>query len=143
MNFWRVCDEFLARNPVARAIARRHMVASVRDFLIALYNAPDGSNQGEAAQSAAMALAIAIRIQQRTGKGDDPETRVMAGAMSALTACAKRGFLWSARDATAVDAGLTRALAIVTDAPPSYLSEAWRFVRDIEVNLVDKSLPKG
>ncbi len=132
MPLFTVAAETLARNPVARAVARRRMESAVRDFLLVVYTMPDGSEQTGNVQVASMALAVAIRLEHQAGRPDSPEARVMTGAMSALAQCSERGFIWRERDAVAVDAGLTRALTVLRSASAHALHDAWMYVKALE-----------
>lgn len=131
-RFFRLAQQQVARNPVARAVAKAAMVQAVRDFLIAVYLLPDGVGQASNVQAAATALAVAMRLRELDGKADDPDARVITGAMSALAQCAERGFRWRKLDAPAIDAGLTRALDTLQQATPTDLQRAWHYVRRLE-----------
>lgn len=126
-----MADEHVARNPVARAIAIKSMRAALSDFLLSAYLLPDGSRQAEMVMAASTALAVALRVLDARGDGAGIDSRVMAGAMSAMAECSKRGHVWRTRDAPAVDAGLTRALDVLKLATPKEVQNAWLYVREL------------
>ena len=127
--FFRAVDPVLARNPVARAVARRRVVSAVTDFLLVVYTMPNGSVQADNVHAAARVIAVALRVIDLAGGEGQP---VMRGTMSALVQCAARGFVWRQSDAPAVDAGLSRALEVVKSADPVVLQRAWSFVLGLE-----------
>jgi hypothetical protein len=82
--------EHVARNPVARAIARARMVDAARAFSIRLRLLKDGEDASADLQAAAQVLAVAMRICDSRGESDSPNSRVMKGGMSALVSLATR-----------------------------------------------------
>lgn len=132
LPFLRAVRQNTARNPVARAVARNSLLVAMRAFLISIYMIEDGSQQGEAVDASAAALAVALRLLEQGGEVGTPDARVMQGAMSALVECSKRGCIWRSRDARAIDEGLQRAFAVVSKAKPDELQRAWAFLRQVE-----------
>lgn len=131
LPFARRVSEGVARNPVARAMARRSMLDVMRGFLIHVYMMPDGSESSESVKAASTAIAVALRVLDARGEATTPDYRVMHGAMSALSECSKRRFIWHSRDAAAIDSGLTRAQQVVAKATADELHDAWAYIRGL------------
>jgi hypothetical protein len=123
----RVVPKQVALNPVATAVARDNMVRLARDVRLTLYGLRDRQRVPELAQEVATLLAVAIRLQEARGRTEG--IPVMAGAMSALTQCAERGFEWRTRDAVAVELAVDLATKIATTAAPREVRDAWAHVR--------------
>lgn len=124
--------EHVARNPVARAVARARITQAVRDFLLRLYLLPDLADVTSDADAAARVLAVAIAVCEATGQGGSPQCRVMLGGMGALSELARRRFVWRGADAVALDQALQRALDIFQNATADQVRHAWRRVQQIE-----------
>lgn len=129
---FRSVHENVARNPVAQAIERQRIVAAVRDFLIGLHMLEDGIEAQSDIRCAARVLAVAIRVCELERSFDDAPCRVMRGAMSAMVAAAKRGFVWRVADANAVDVGLEYALEVYRASKSKTRTQAWRDVQRME-----------
>ena len=125
-------DEHVARNPVARAIARQRITRGTRDFLLRLYLLPEGADVAADCQVAAKVLATAIAVMEAEGQHDSPDCRVMAGAMGALVGLAGRRWTWRTADAVALDQALQRALDVFTSATAAKLQRAHSRVAQIE-----------
>lgn len=119
-------DEHIARNPLARAIARRRMEQAARDFAIRLHLMTDGEDAAGDAIAAARTIHLAHIVSINAGLGDTPDARVMAGALSAMAALARRGFAWRTADAVAIDGALQRAIATLQAASAQQTQAAWR-----------------
>lgn len=104
--------QHVARNPVARAVARTRMTQAVLDFQIRLHLLPAGTEVRGDTLTCAHVLAVAAAVLQHEGTSQSPHGRVIAGAMTALAQCSERGFAWQPRDAVAVDQALVRALEV-------------------------------
>lgn len=131
MPLIRVAPEHVARNPIARAVARQRVLSTVRDFLIGVYTLEEGSRDVSSVMAAADALAVACRLAEVAGQGDGPDARVMLGALSALAECSERDFRWRTSYAVPVDAGLSRASDLIRAADPVALQQAWMHVRRV------------
>lgn len=127
----RVVRKQVARNPVARAVARAEMKQAVTDFLLHAYMAEEGSDQTAAVRAVSKVIAVAIRVLEARHDAESPDARVMAGAMSALAQCSERGYRWREVDAPAVDAGITRALNVMTLAGSAETQKAWSYVESL------------
>ena len=120
--------EHVARNPVARAIARATLAAEVRDFTLRLYLLPDGALVNADCQVSARVLAVALEVLQATGGAGSPDGRVMQGGMGALVDIARRGFKWRQADAVALDQALQRALNTYNTSSAQQVQDAHRRV---------------
>jgi hypothetical protein len=127
-----VVDEHVARNPVARAIARHRIADAVRDFQTRLYLLADGEEVQGDIQAAAKVLAVALSVMQQTGRMATPDARVMAGAMGQCSSVAQRRFRWATADAVAIDEGLRRAVDVYRAATAAQVQAAHRHVVSLE-----------
>lgn len=122
-RFVRVVPKVVALNPVAVAVAREGLLRLAREFRLELYGLQEGQEIPGQAQEVATLLVVAIRLQELRGLSEG--VAVMAGAMSALTQCAERGFRWRVSDAVAVEYGVDIAARIAAKAKPRELRDAW------------------
>lgn len=127
-----VVDEHVARNPVARAIAKRKLHEAVRDFQTRLYMLADGERVPADCQAAAKVLAVAMAVLEIRGATDTTAARIIAGGMGALTDIASTGWLWRHRHAVAVDQALVNARGVYAVATASETQAAHRKVTRIE-----------
>lgn len=128
----KIVDEMVARNPVARAIARANMTAAVRDFCTRVYLLADGEDAQADGTASARVLAIGIRVLEQRGQIGSPAGSVMRGGMEAIVGLSKRQWRWRTLDAAAIDAALHHALDAVRSATPDEMQRAWRFVHQLE-----------
>lgn len=127
-----VVDEHVARNAVARAIARQRVKLAVRDFQVRLHMLQDGECVPVDCQAAAKVLAVACAVLDLQGMTDSTAARVMAGGMGALADIAKTRWLWRSRHAVAVDQALAQAAPVLTAAPATLMQQAYRKVAALE-----------
>jgi hypothetical protein len=127
-----VVDEHVARNPVARAVARNRISSGTRDFMLRLYLLPEGADVAADCQVAAKVLATAIAVLEAQGQHDSPNCRVMAGAMGALVGLSGRRWKWRTVDAVALDQALQRALQVYSTASAQQLQRAYVRVAQLE-----------
>ena len=120
--------EHVARNPLARAVAKARMVQAGRDFAIRLLMLTDGEDAQIDALAAARTIYMACVLAEARGASASPDCRVMHGAISTLQALAQRRWAWRIVDAPAIDAGLTRALAEIAAASAKAAQAAWLVV---------------
>ena len=125
-------DEHLARNPVARAVARRELHAAVRDFAIRLRMLAEGELVQADGLATARVPAVAIRVCEQRGQHDSPACRVMRGGMQAVVGLAGRKWRWRTADAAAIDAAITHARTVVAGATALEQQAAHRFVIALE-----------
>lgn len=130
-----VVDEHVARNPVARAIARQRITAAVTDFAIRLHLLHDGEQVQADGLAGARVLAVAIRVCEQRGQGDAADCRVMRGGLEALVRLAERRWQWRRADATAVDVALQRAVTLYRGASAAEQQRAHRYVTGLEAQV--------
>ena len=127
-----VVDQHVARNPVARAIARQRVAESVRDFACRLYMLADGEDVAADVVASAKVIAVALAAAELRGEQDGADYRVMKGAMGALVAISERGNRWKTTDAVAIDVGLQRAVEVYRTASAVEIQAAHRRIDRIE-----------
>ena len=127
--FRRVAQQ-VARNPVARAVAREAMVDTVRTFQIHAYI----MREGEDATATVMAISqvLAVCLLAAGAQNATAGVSTMRWAMSALVQCSQRGFKWHTDDAVAVDGGLSCAVELYPKLSPDGVAWAWRQARIAE-----------
>ena len=125
-------EEHVARNPVARAIARHRVADAVRDFQTRLYLLSDGENVQTDVMAAAKVIAVALAVRQHAGQLGAADARVMQGSMGQLATIAERGFVWRTTDAVAIDVGLQRAVEVYRAASAQQIQAAHKHVGRIE-----------
>lgn len=127
-----IVDEHVARNPVARAIAKRKLHAAMRDFQTRLFMLNDGERVPLDCQAAAKVLAVAMATLEVRGETETMAARVIAGGMGALTDIASTRWIWRTRHAVAVDQALNNARAVYAVASASEVQAAHRRVMAVE-----------
>lgn len=137
----RIVPEHVARNPVARAIAKRQMTEAVRDFVTRIYLLTDGDDARLDGTASARVLAIGIRLAEQRGQQDGAACRVMRGGMESIVGLAQRRWKWRSADARAVDVALHHALDAVRKAHAHELTAAWRFVGQLEQQAAQSRTP--
>jgi len=120
-----IVHQNVARNPVARAVARQRIEAGVRDFSIRLHLLAEREYVAADGVAAARVLMVAYEVLAQHGLADSPQARVICGAISALRQLAERRWLWRCLDANAVDTGLDHAAEVAKAASAVDLQRAW------------------
>ena len=120
-----VVSEHVARNPVARAVARRRLEQAARTFSIRLYLLQDGDDVSADGHLATRAIRLGHFVAEQAGRAASAEARVMHGAISTLKSLAERGWRWRQADATAVEVGLQYALQELGPATAQQMRGAW------------------
>lgn len=125
-------DQHVARNPVARSIAKQKLYKAMRDFQTRLYMLDDGERVPVDCQAAAKVLAVAMAVLEIRGQTETAAARIIAGGMGALTDISSTGWLWRTRHAVAVDQALVNARAVYAVATARETQAAHRQVVRIE-----------
>lgn len=120
-----IVHQTVARNPVARAIARQRIEAGVRDFSIRLHLLAEREYVAADGMAAARVLMVAHEVLAQHDQASSPAARVIFGAISALRQLAERHWLWRRLDANAIDAGLDHAAEVAKTATAVDLQRAW------------------
>lgn len=129
---FKVVDEHVARNPIARAMARAALSAAVLDFQLHPHLLPDGAKVQADGMASAKVLAVAIRVCEVTGQAQSPECRVMRGGLEVCVQLSERGWRWRTADVNALDIALQRALEVYRGAAAVVQTQAWQFVTALE-----------
>lgn len=127
-----VVDQHVARNPVARAVAKQRVTQAVRDFQVRLHMLQDGEHVPIDCQAAAKVLAVACAVLDTYGLGQCTAAKIMAGGMGALADMASTRWTWRTRHAVAVDQALAQAAPVLTRAPAEVMQQAYRKVEAME-----------
>lgn len=122
---FRVVSQNVARNFVARAVQRRHVISTTRDFRLRVHLLREGEKVDADAVATGKMLAVAIGALQLQGITTGPAWRVMHGGMSTLLQLCERKFIWRVRDAVAIDTALEHAATVLTSAPSVLVQRAW------------------
>jgi len=130
-TFYQVVPMQVARNPVARAVARQRLAAAMRDFQLRIHLLPEGAQVPGDVHAAMQALTVCMFGMELAGHGDEPAISVMRGAQSALLQCAERGDRWHTADAMAVDAGLQHVQEWTPRIPAVIAARAWQRLHDL------------
>jgi hypothetical protein len=129
---FRIVPKHVARNPVARAVARATLRSSAVEFQITLYTLQQGQVVASDATAAAKTLQVAMGVLVDAGLDDGPDARVIAGGMSCLAQLSARGFRWHTADAPAIDQALQRAMAVYAAATAQQVERAWLRVTQMD-----------
>lgn len=124
LAFWQV-PQHVARNPIARALARARLRQSCTEFALQLYSLPPGAYVASEALAASRVLMVAMHALVLTQRGESPDARVIAGGVSTLAQLSERGWRWRTVDAPAIDAALVRARDVMAAAPAQLVQRAW------------------
>ena len=103
-------SEHVARNPIARAIARTRLARAVGDFATRLYLLADGDDVSSDIHAAGRVICVALAIAERR-KEDAPDLRA---GMDVLIAMGDGK--WRPDAASVLDVALQEAMAIYGEA---------------------------
>ena len=126
-----VVSQHVARNPIARAIARKKIADAVQDFQTRLYLLQDGENVASDIQASAQTLGLARRILDQRGESDSREARIMAGGLGALMDMSNAGHLWRKRHLVALDVALECAVEVYRTATAKETQAAYRYLESL------------
>jgi len=129
-----VVGEHVARNPIARAVARQRLRQAATAFGIRIYLLQEDEQVAADGYAAGRTVYLAYVLARRAGRADSADARVMHGAISALTALAERQWRWRTADTVAIDTALQRAEHEIAAATAQQLQAAW-----LEVEAADRA----
>lgn len=118
-----------ALNPVARAVAWRLLTSKVNTLSLNLHLKPDGAVMVQDVMDASELMAIVMRALEMAGRREEPDYRVMRGALSALVEVSMDKFRWKTRHAVPVDEGVRRALLVARTLTAVQVKEAWSAIQ--------------
>lgn len=127
MRWFQTTEQHIARNPIARAVAKKRLRSSMIDACIKFYLTPNGDKLVEDVDATATVLATAQEILLARQE-EDP---VIKGAMSVCQECAQRSFLWQQKYAVTLDVALQRAMSIYMTAPAIEVQNAFQKINSI------------
>lgn len=130
-----VVPQHVARNPVARAIARQRMERCVDLFATRLYLLADGEQVESDGTAAARVLYVAYLLLDKAGQGDAPAARVIRGGISTVEQLALRRWAWRSADAPAIDQAFQRARDTVAAAAAVEVQRAWAELYRLEAQI--------
>lgn len=126
-----VVPEHVARNPVARAMAKRRMDAQWRDHAIRIHTMIDGEDARGDIQVTSFLLAVAMKALEFEGKTESADGRVITGGMGALRDMAVTGNVWRTRHRNSVDVAMQRAKEVFDKSPPVVTQKAYMAVKEM------------
>ena len=96
-------DKNVARNPIARAIAKQKLKQSMLDMRIHLLMMDDGTPCQTEILTISDAIFVMACCYEFTGQKDSVEFRKLRSAMNVLTECSEKGFKWRSEWAMTID----------------------------------------
>lgn len=125
MRWFQTTTEDVARNPIARAVARQKLAGSIRDATIKFYLTPKGEQMIQDVQDASQVIITAIQILDQRGQDDS----VMRAAISTLAQCSQDKFRWKPEYVTTVDVALQRAMDVFRQSNATETQQAYKVVQ--------------
>lgn len=113
----RLRSQHVARNPVARAIAREELRRAMLDMRINLMMMDDGEDCHEAIMTISDGIFVVAAAYEMLGHQDTVEFRKLRSAMGILTHCSETGFRWKREWAITVDNAIDICSANWTKIP--------------------------
>ena len=121
-------DKNIARNPVARAIAKQKLKQSMLDMRIHLLMMDDG----EPCQSEILTISDAIFVMaccyEFMKREDSVEFRKLKSAMGILTECSEKGFKWHREWAMTIDNAIDICSENWTKIPSDIFQRAMKHI---------------
>lgn len=96
-------DRNVARNPVARAIAKQQLKQAMLDMRIALLMMEDGEDVAQHVLAISDSIFVVGAAYEMMGMNETPEFRKLRSAMNVLTECSEKKFKWRKEWAVTVD----------------------------------------
>lgn len=120
----------VAKNPIARAIARRALEDSITDHRIRFYLAKKGDPCAEECNAVGVAfsvLCLAAEMSKDFGP-EHPAVRILRGGMSAVAQMAERDS-YDPTNTVAIDRAFDAALDLNKALPPDLVSKSWNILK--------------
>lgn len=99
----KLMDRNVARNPVARAIAKQQLKQAMLDMRIALLMMEEGAEVSQHILTISDSIFVVGTSYEMMGWEDTPEFRKLRSAMNLLTECAQTKFKWRKEWAITID----------------------------------------
>lgn len=112
------------KNPVARAVARKHLESTLTTYKLRIYTLAEGEPCEDMCESVGMVLAIIGYGAALAGLGDSPPNRVLRGGLSACQQMLLTG-KWTRLNTVALDHAIDAAQTLNTQVGPDYINRAW------------------
>lgn len=96
-------DRNIARNPVARAIAKQQLKQAMLDMRIALLMMEDGDNVHQHIMTISDSIFVVAAAYELMGWQDSSDFRKLRSSMNVLTECSESGFKWRREWAITID----------------------------------------
>lgn len=120
--------QHVARNPVARAIAREQLRVAMLDMRINLMMMEDGEDCKEAILTISDSIHVIAACYEIMDKNDSVEARMLRSAMKVMRECAEAGFIWSKAYAITLDNAIHICSENWTKIPSAIFQRAMREV---------------
>lgn len=124
----KLMDRNVARNPVARAIAKQQLKQAMLDMRIALLLMEDGENVQEHVLTISDSIFVVAAAYEMMGWQDTPEFRKLRSGMSVLTECSEKGFKWRKEWAITVDNAIDICSQNWTKIPSTTFQRAMKHI---------------
>ena len=116
-----VVPEHVARNPIARAIARQQITAATAEFSTRLHMLQDGEECASDLDATARTLGVALAVLEQRGMADE----TLSAGLAALVDMARASCAWKQSHAGTLDAALLQARDVFTQATATETRTAW------------------
>lgn len=116
-------EKNVARNPVARAIAKQKLRQSMLDMRIHLLMMDKGTACQEEILTISDAIFVMACCYELLGKKDSVDFRMLKSAMNILTECSETGFKWNPEWAITIDNAINICQEKWTKIPPTVFHE--------------------
>lgn len=99
----KLMDRNVARNPVARAIAKQQLKQAMLDMRIALLLMEEGADVSQHILTISDSIHVIAACYEIMGKNDTREGRMLRSALLVMQECSKSGFKWRKDWAITID----------------------------------------
>jgi hypothetical protein len=113
--------EHVARNPIARAIARQQIAKATAEYSTRLHMLEDGEECASDLDATARVLGVALAILEARKTTDD----TLTAGLAALADMARMGCRWESMFAGRIDAALQQANDVFQQATATETRLAW------------------
>ena len=124
----KLMDRNVARNPVARAIAKQQLKQAMLDMRIALLLMEEGDNVSQHILTISDSIFVVGAAYEMMGKQDTPEFRKLRSAMNVLTECSDQGFKWRKEWAITIDNAIDICSQNWTKIPSTTFQRAMKHI---------------
>jgi hypothetical protein len=122
----KLLDRNIARNPVARAIAKQQLKEAMLDMRIALLLMDEGDSCHEHVLTISDSIFVVAAAYEMMKRQDSLEFRKLRSAMSILTNCSETGFKWKKEWAITIDNAIDICSENWTKIPSNIFQQAMK-----------------